>query len=50
MHNGVIYFVFQINLVVMFLNFVYANDLVFDVSVDLFHFIRASEWRAELEC
>jgi hypothetical protein len=43
MHDGVMYFVFQIKLVVIFLNSVYTNNFTFDVSVGLFHFIRAYE-------
>jgi hypothetical protein len=48
MHDGVIYFVSQIKLVI-FLNSVYTNNFTFDVSVGLFHFIREYEWYVELQ-
>jgi hypothetical protein len=41
------YTFFQIKLLI-FLNSAYTNDFMFDVSVDLFHFIRAHKWCAEL--
>jgi hypothetical protein len=49
MHEGVIFFVFQVKLIIMVLNPMYTNNFTSEISVDLFHFLRASEWNAALQ-